>query len=411
MNSTIEHYEELLGLKSPWQVTSVDLSVNSLRVDIFIEHIGETVYCPECLTSLPIYDRSPERSWRHLDTMQFETILHARLPRCKCAEHGVKTTQPPWADKHSRYTLLFEAFAIQVMTASRSLQDAGKLLKMEWHQLHKIMERAVKRGLKQRRKDEIPWVGMDEKSFRKGHKYVSILNDLEGGRVIDVVEGRDGKVAEELIQKSLDQTQRDMVCGVAIDMSAPFISAIKKHLPNADIVHDKFHISQHLNNAVDQTRRRENTLLIKKGDERLKGTKYIWLKGMEHLSDEARAQLDDLKKLELNVSKAWNAKELFQHFWTRKDRQFAQSYFDYWHKEAMDTKLPAIKKVAQMLKRHLPNILSYFDSYITNAVSEGLNSKIQTIKANARGFRNFENYRTSILFFCGKLDLLPQKSP
>lgn len=407
MNETEKHYAKLLGLVSPWKVTRVKLSIEKMRVDIFIKYGELTGTCPECGAACRVYDRSPGRTWRHLDTMQFGTYLYCEPPRTECAEHGIKTMSMPWAGKHSRFTQLFEAFAINVMLASRSLQEAGKLLRLEWHQLHGIIKRAVERGLERRENDEIAWVGMDEKSFRKGHNYVSIMNDLEHSRVLDVVEGREGNAADKLIAKALDEEQREMVCGVAIDMSAPYIAAIRRHLPHADIVHDKFHIAKHLNEAVDKTRRKEHRKLLKNKDERLKGTKYSWLKGMEHLSDESLAQVESLAKAELGVAKAWYIKELFRHFWTRRDVAFARSYFERWYKEAFKTGLPEIQKVARMLKKHLENILTYFECYITNAVSEGLNSKIQTIKANARGFRNFENYRTSILFFCGKLELSP----
>jgi len=122
---------------------------------------------------------------------------------------------------------------------------------------------------------------------------------------------------------------------------------------------------------------------------------------------ESLAQVEALAKTELGVAKAWYTKELFRHFWTRRDAEFARTFFERWYKEALGTGLPEIRKVAQMLKKHLDNILTYFNSYITNAASEGINSKIQALKANARGFRNFENYRTTILFFCGKLELSP----
>ena len=410
MISTEEHYEKLLGLESPWAISKVDLKLDELRVEIFIEYLGEEAACSECGNVHGVYDKTPQRSWRHLDTMQFETILHCQPPRVLCDQHGVKLAALPWAQKHSRFTLLFEAFAIDVMQASRSLREAGKLLNLNWHQMHRIMKRAVERGLARRDHEEIAWIGMDEKSFRKGHNYVSIMNDIDKGRVLDVAEGRDGKVAQELIKSALDDQQREMVCGVAIDMSAPYVSAIKKLLPHADIVHDKFHISKHLNDAVDLVRRQDHRKRLKQKDTRLTGTKFLWLTGMEHLSDESLAELEFLKTTEFNVAKAWYLKELFRHFWTRRDRTFAKSYFEFWHSEAIKSGLKAIKSVARMLKKHLPNILTYFECYITNAVSEGINSKIQTIKANARGFRNFENYRTSILFFCGKLDLAPQKS-
>lgn len=407
MNATEEHYARLLGLESPWKVVRVKLSVEKMRVDIFVEYSELTGGCPECAAACRVYDRSPGRTWRHLDTMRFATYLHCEPPRAECEKHGIKTMQLPWAGKHSRFTQLFEAFAVEVILASRSLRDAGNLLGLGWHQLHSIMKRAVERGLTRRGNDEIAWIGMDEKSFRKGHNYVSIMNDLEHSRVLDVVEGREGDAADKLIAKALDGGQREMVCGVAIDMSAPYIAAIRRHLPHADIVHDKFHIAKHLNEAVDKTRRKEHRKLLKNKDERLTGTKYSWLKGMEHLSDESLAQVESLAKAELDVAKAWYIKELFRHFWTRRDGAFARSYFERWYNEAFKTGLPEIRKVARMLKKHLENILTYFECYITNAVSEGLNSKIQTIKANARGFRNFENYRASILFFCGKLELSP----
>jgi transposase len=263
------------------------------------------------------------------------------------------------------------------------------------------MDKAVARGLERRTADEIPWVGMDEKSFRKGHNYVSIINDLESMRVLEVVEGREGKAANELITKALDKKQQEMVCGVCIDMSAPYIKAIRELLPHADIVHDKFHISKHLNDAVDKTRRLEHAQLLKKGDQTLTKTKYLWLTNMDHLSEESSKKINHLKTSDLAVSKAWYLKELFRHFWSRRDRTYAEHYFEFWLQEVKKAAIPSMNKVARMLKKHMSNILTYFESYLTNAYSEGINSKIQALKANARGFRNFENYRLRVIAQCG----------
>jgi transposase len=305
MDLTSNHYAQLLGLKTPWKVTDVDLSIDKLRVDIHVSYEGNHGCCPQCDAVCNVYDQSAERSWRHLDTMQFGTYLHSKSPRVKCPQHGVKTMSLPWADKHSGFTLMFEAFAIRVLQASRSTQDAGRLLGVNWHQLQNIMDRAVVRGLARRDSEEITWIGMDEKSFRKGHNYISVINDLENSRVLEVVEGREGNAAKHLITKALDEKQRELVCGVCIDMSAPYIKAIRECLPHADIVHDKFHISQHLGNAVDKTRRIEHAKLQKQGDKSLTNTKYAWLRGMEHLSDEALALLKMIRRAELDVSKAW----------------------------------------------------------------------------------------------------------
>ena len=407
MELTSEHYAKLLGIEHPWKVDKVELHIGNARVDISLSYDSSKGICDLYDEQLPIYDYSPERTWRHLDTMQFTTYIHASTPRVKCPDGKVKTVNIPWAAKHSGFTLLFEAFAIRVLQASRSTEEARKLLNVNWHQLQTIMNRAVQRGLTRREDKEISWVGMDEKSFRKGHRYISVMNDLESNRVLDVVEGREGDAANELITKALNEKQREMVCGVCIDMSAPYINAIESLLQNADIVHDKFHISKQLGEAVDNTRKREHAKLQKRGDDSLKNTKYTWLKGLDSLDDEGLLQIRNLERLELEVCKAHYLKELFQHFWTRRDKEYAKSYFDFWNKEVWQSGIKEMQKVARTLKSHLKNILTYFDSYITNAYSEGINSKIQTIKSNARGFRNFDNYRTRILFFCGKLSLSP----
>jgi transposase len=128
---------------------------------------------------------------------------------------------------------------------------------------------------------------------------------------------------------------------------------------------------------------------------------------MEHLSDDALSRVKELGRCEFGVSKAWYLTELFKHFWNRRDKKYAQRYFEYWENEAATSGVEEMKKVARMPRKHLAKILSYFDSYITNAFSKGINSKIQAIKANARDFTNFKNYRILILFFCGKLSLAP----
>lgn len=407
LKTSKELYKQMLGLGDDWEVSSVDLDLMDKKVEIHLLHHSKEGYCSGCEKLAKVYDYNAERKWRHLDTMQFSTVLVAKTPRVKCSDCGVKTAFLPWAGKHSHFTLLFEAFAIQVLQISKSIKDACSLVNLTWQQAQTIMQRAVERGLARRDGEEITWLGMDEKSFRKGHNYISVLSDLEQGRVIEVSEGRSSAVAEELLTKGLSELQREMVCGVSIDMSAPFIKAIKKLLHHADIVHDKFHISQHLNNAVDLTRRQENKALSAKGDKTLVGTKYDWLRNKVGLDKEDIQAIAYAQARELKVAKAWYLKELFGYFWQKRDIKSALKFFVYWVKEVIESGDKSMLKVAKMLNKHMKNILTYFDSYITNAVSEGLNSKIQSIKANARGFRSFKNYRTSILFYCGKLKLAP----
>jgi transposase len=198
MNKLTEHYRLLLGLDASWEVSDVSLALEEKRVEIALVRREGPVICPECDAECVIADHSPERTWRHLDTMQFETILRARVPRAKCKACGVKTTTVPWAGKHSRFTLLFEAFAIEVIQACGNVKSAASLLCLGWDSVHLIMERAVERGLECRELDSLQYVGIDEKSFRRGQSYVSILTDLTGRRVLEVVEDRTEEAADGL---------------------------------------------------------------------------------------------------------------------------------------------------------------------------------------------------------------------
>lgn len=401
------HYSLLLGLLPPWLVANVNLDMTNRLVEIEVEWpAGHEVECPECGKQCSIKDHREERSWRHLDTMQFQTIVKSRIPRSECREHGVKTVSVPWAGPSSRFTLLFERFAIDVMIAAKSLKNAAKLLRLSWDQVHLIQSRAVERGLARRELDEIKYVGIDEKSFLKGHKYASLMVDIGGQRVLDVVEGRTLEAANQLWEK-LPPDTRTGVAAVAMDMWDAFITSAKTNAPQADIVHDKFHISKYLGEAVDKVRRQEHKGLMSKNDETLKGAKYLFLKRQENLNEKEMERFNNLRLDTLKVGRAWSIKEMFSEFWAYSYQGSAEKFFNRWFWWATHSRLKPIVQVAKMLKRHLGNILTYLRHRITNAMTEGFNSKIQSIKANARGYRNFGNYRIAILFYCGKLQLHP----
>ncbi len=406
MNKLTEHYSLLLGLDAAWVVSDVSLSLEENRVEIAVTRVAGSVACPECGTQCTIADHAPERTWRHLDTMQFETRLRARVPRADCKACGIKTTSVPWAGKHSRFTLMFEAFAIHVIQACGNVKSAAGLLGLDWDSVHRIMERAVERGLECRELESLQYLGIDEKSFRRGHSYISLLSDLTGSRVLEVVEDRTEEAADRL-WKDLPKERKEQIEAVAVDMWPAFANSVETNAEQADIVHDRFHISKHLNEAVDQVRRSEHKALKRTGDDRLKGSKQLWLFNPENLSDDRWIEFETLKDQELKTSRAWAIKEQFRWFWEYRYAGNARKFFHRWYGWAARSRLKPIIKVAKMLKRHLNNILTYFRHGITNAVSEGFNSRIQSIKSQARGFRAFHNYRTRILFYCGKLDLLP----
>jgi transposase len=402
-----KHYALLLGVGSPWEVKNVELKLEEKKVEIELGwQWGAAAKCPECGRECSIHDCAPERTWRHLDTMQFTTLIRARTPRSDCPEHGVKTMEVTWAAPQGRFTVLFERFAVEVLLASATISQACDLLGLSWDTAQEIMRRAVERGLERRQLEALKHLGMDEKSFKRGQSYVTLLTDLDQSRVLDVVEERTTEAADQLWE-TLSPEQKQTVEAVAVDMWEPFIRTIEKQVPNADIVHDKFHVSKYLGEAVDKVRRQEHKELMAQGDETLKGTRQLWLYNPQNFSPEQVEEFSALKDLQLKVARAWAAKELFSKFWEYQEEGWARRFFKDWFGWVSRSQLKPVVEVAQMLKRHLDNLLTYLKHHITNAVTEGLNSKIQSLKSAARGFRNFRNYRIRILFFCGKLNLYP----
>jgi len=338
--------------------------------------------------------------------MQFVTLIRSRTPRANCPEHGVKTMTVPWAVPQGRFTLHFERFAIEVLLACASVKQACELLGIGWETAHEIMKRAVKRGLECRQLDQLKHLGLDGQSFKRGHSYITLLTDLEQSRVLEVVEEQTTEAADQL-WATLSPEQKQAVEAVAVDMWEPFIQTIQKQLPEADIVRDQFHVSKYLGEAVDKVRRQEHKELLAQGDETLKGSRQLWLYNPQNFSPDQAAEFAALKDLQLKVARAWAAKELFSKFWVYQKEGWARRFFKDWFGWVSRSRLKPMLDVARMLKRHLDHLLTYLKHHITNAVTEGLNSKIQSLKSAARGFRTFKNYRTRILFFCGKLDLYP----
>jgi len=220
------------------------------------------------------------------------------------------------------------------------------------------------------------------------------------------MEGRDQEAGAILLATLPDEVkaQIDAVC---IDMSGSYQAALERELPKVDIVHDRYHISAHLNDAVAEVHREENIALQKIGDGRLKGTQRLFGYDPDHFNDDQAIRFQEFRKSDMKVSRAWTFKEMFRRFWDYSYEGSARKFFSQWFGWASHSQLKPIISVAKRIKAHFENIITYLRHPITNAVTEGLNSKIQSIKSNARGFRSFPNYRIRILFFCGKLDLFP----
>lgn len=393
--TTEEFYELLLGFGEDWAVKSVTPRVAEDEVEIAMEYIG---------TAKP-YDYAPQREWRHLSTLQYKSYITARLPRFETSEGKVETLCPPWAEKHQRHTILFERMVIELLLATGNQTRTAQLVNCKFDVVNSILHNATKRGMERRKEapDEvIEHLSIDEKSFKKGHKYVTILSDPVIGRVLDVVENRTGEAVTKLIKKALTPQQREHVQSISMDMWKAFINTAAQQLPQAEVVHDRFHLIGYLNKAIDQVRRREV-----KSNEELKGARYPLLKNPENLTTDQQIQFDEIKRANFEVSRAWQARENFKEAINISTPQTRETLFEQWLQDVTESGIKEVVKVANMFSGHLKGVLNAMTSTLSNAIAERLNGKIQLLKSIGRGYRKFDNFRSAILFFHGKLDLFP----
>jgi transposase len=409
-------YQQILGVSEPWSVSRVELVMDESggqgQVDVFVEHASDAVWgCPVCGKAAAVYDHAAERSWRHLDSCQLRTFLHARVPRVKCEEHGVHLAKVPWAEARSRFTMLMERMIIDVICQCSTITGACSIMRVSWDEAFGVMQRAVERG--RARKQTVgggvtPHIGVDEKAFRKGHSYLTVVCDLDRSSVEYVAENR---TSESLAgyYASLTPEQREGIEAVAMDMWEPYVQATKQGLPRpgGKIVYDRFHIMKNMNEALDKVRLAEHREISSWGCQMLKGSKHWWLYGKENLPERYGEDFGKVRDAKLKTSRAWAIKETLRELWSYTSKQAAGAFFGQWFGWAKRSKLRPVKQVADMIKTRLEGVLNYCEHPITNGVAEGLNSRIMTIKRKCCGFRNIENFKTAIYFHCGKLDLYP----
>jgi transposase len=401
---------KIMGLVRPWEIKKIETDEEKKEVHVYLEYpSGMRGICPVCGATVKIHDKREERVWRHLDSCEYKTYIHCSVPRADCPEHGVKTMEIPWSYDLSKYTNAFERKVIDHYKASKNRSKTAQFFGMSWDEVNVITRRAVERGLARRKEEEVQHLGIDEKSFLRHHKYATILTDSDRGRVLDVTENRDTEGVVKVFD-GFSYVQMRSVRSISMDFWEPFITCAGELLENAEVVHDKFHINKYVNGAVDAVRRGEQKWRLKQKDSTLTGTKYLWLKKLENFTDKEKEKWTKLNLDQLETGKAWNLKELFNEFWKCEDAETAEDFFNFWYFKATHSGLAPVIKVAKTLKRHIKNILTYWTYFVSNSFAEGINSVIQEIKTVARGFRNFENYRTAILFFCGDLDLYPQET-
>ena len=407
-------FERSMGLGAEWRVSDVwfeerDGARDELHVRV--AHVrGEAVECPECGRRCGTYD-ARERTWRHLDIWQYETIVHCAVPRADCPEHGVRTVRMPWEVRpNSHFTALFEAQVLVMALSGMTVTAVASRVRESDARVWAILRRAVSEAREGADYSGVERVGVDDTARRRGQSYVSTMVDLDARRVVAVTEGRDkgavGRLCDQLERRGGD---RSRVLEVTRDMAEAYSVGVATEMPQAAQTVDRFHVMQLFSRATDKVRCRER----RESEEKramLAGTKYVWLKRESNLTERQlakRAELDPGRS-HLRTARACQMTEAMRDVYELPDRESAAEALDRLCSWMAHSNVPEMKAVARTLRKEREGILNWWRRGSTNAILEGLNSIIQSIKRAARGFRNTGYFETMIFLRLGRLDFSAQ---
>jgi transposase len=398
----VDLFQQALGLVAPWRVVESSFDADLRRLELRIDFERGAVFsCPECAVEGCAVHDTETKTWRHLDFFEHQAYLTARVPRVRCAEHGVRLVVVPWARPGSGFTVLFEAL---VMTLAKEMPVAAIADLVGEHdtRLWRIIHHYVQAARARQDLSGVSRLGVDETSFRRGQDYVTVFADLDRRRAIFVTEGRDAstyaRFVEDLPEHGGTAAQITEVCQ---DMSEAFLSGALEHLPEAEITFDRYHVKAQISKAVDHVRREERE---EHGD-LLKRSRYLWLKRPSSLNDKQRDRLDALlRHRSLKTVRAYRWMLKFDHVYELPAEE-AEHYLHAWCRGAKRSRLQPIINFAQMVEEYWLGITRWFHSRISNGLLEALNGLVQAAKRRARGYRTTRNYIAMIYLTVGKLPI------
>lgn len=395
-----------LNVTDPWFIKDVKFNLESKRLDIYIDFKKGSTFGffdkeeDKELIGLKAYDTN-NKTWKHLNFFEHECYLHARVPRVKLEGGKVKQIKTPWEGLSNGFTLLFEAFLLQLCQAM-PVNKVATITKTSDDKLWSMLEKYIDKTREHEDFKEITSIGLDETSRAKGHEYITLFVDLMERRTIFITEGKDNTTVERFAEDfEAHNGNRDTIKNVSCDMSPAFIKGVKEYLSKAEITFDKFHILKIINEAVDKVRKQEvltNKLLT--------GTRYIWLKNHNNLTAKQKETLDSftLSNMNTKTMRAYNIRQSFQDIYQAASQEEFTTYLKKWYYWATHSRLEPMIKAAKTVKRHWDGITRWYESKINNGILEGLNSVIQAAKSKARGYKTFKNYKIIVYLLTGKLD-------
>src|SRR5215213_7112139 len=363
-----------------------------------IRQESKTCRCPACGSTRVQSRGHVERRFRSLPIGSRTTAVVLPIPRVECRACGVvRQVEVPFADPRRSYTKAFERYVLE-LSRRMTIRDVAAHLGVGWDLVKDIQKRDLSRRYAKPKLKHLRRIAIDEIAVAKGHRYMTIVMDLDSGAVVFV---GDGKKADALVPfwKRL-RPSGAKVEAVAMDMSAAYRGAVSAHLPKATIVFDHFHVIKLYNDKLSQLRRdlhREATEVMHK--EVLKGTRWLLLKNPENLDtlkDEKR-RLEEALALNKSLAAAYYMKEDLRRFWEQPGKRFATAFLNDWIGRAQASGIKMLKQMAKTLAAHRSGLLAYYDAMITSGPMEGTNNKIKTMKRQAYGFRDHEYFKLKIL--------------
>ncbi len=366
------------------------------RLDIAIRaHEQIQPRCSHCQKACPGYDRLPGRRWRGVCLWNIACWYYYAPRRVHCTEHGIVVEHMPWSDGKRPWTVGMMAF-LALWARRLSWRDTARAFGVSWEAVFRSVEWTVEWGLKHRVLEGIRSIGVDELHWgrrKNGEGFLTVIYQIDAGmrRLLWVGPGR----RESTLRAGLDALGAEVIAGlefVCSDMWKPYLKVIRERVAHALHILDRFHITSHLNEAVDQVRRREMARLRQRAPAKaslLKRMRWSLLKKRSRVRGHARQRLDALIASKLPTARAHLLKEAFQHFWTYRSHCHALRFLEAWCQRAMRSRIEPIKKVARMLRRHQPLILNWFlaKGELSSGAVEGMNNKVRVITRRAYGFR------------------------
>lgn len=371
---------------------------------IRVERRFRRLTCPECGTRVKGRFEEKTRRWRHLAIFGTTTWIEGPIRRLRCPKcRKVQTELVPWARHRSNFTRHFED-AVGFLAQKLNQTAVSRLFGISWKAVGSIAERLVGEQLHEDRFENLRAIGVDEFSFRRRHRYVTVVIDHDRKRVIWVGEGKSSETLTAFFDE-LGTERRASIELVSIDMAAGFIKAVREALPNAAIVFDHFHVARLAQDAVTEVRRAQMRLLDPEDRGPIKGTRWALLKNPENLRTSERAKLDRVRRTNDALYRAYLLKETFLDIFTYRSRHHARRAFDAWLAWAQRSRLAPFVRLARTVRQHLEGMLAFIASRLTNARLEGMNNKIRLLSHRAFGFHSAESLIAMIYLCCSNITL------